>query len=591
MARCLEVAGEEEPYRIATARVNGSIYRHYLGDSRTALGELRGVLEDLPATGGHRIRALAHVNVAEITKELGELETASRALEDARYELRMDPALGGFDGYLRRIEGEIAWHRGERERGRRLIEESLDAFAGGFADERLSSACLLAFLCAVDDVSPPAAWATLGDGRHPGENELRAHALEAFEHLSTEPAVAESAAENLRVLADRHALRPFAATARFYGAAAARALDRRDDAARRLDEGLGLLEAMDRRTYPMSCPALTAETVVHAWEIDVRRDVARSLVADAGDDALDAAIVAALAREHATPIVDRLVTLAIDTRCRGLTGALEPHAAAARRYADAMREIGPPPLRVRAFGELRIVSHGRLVGFTRSASRRIFERLLVAHPAPVHAEVLIEQSWPEAEPAKGAASLRSAINALRSELDPHYVPRGPSYVAFAEEHYRLILPDRSDVDLLAVRDILARLAEPSSRLDDRLRLIRRALALAGGELLPGARYDDVAIDERARLQRAFESHGGEIADALLARDRAAEAVVLLEVLLDMDGLWSEGVVRLMRALHALGRPLAAVRLYRAHERRLREELGVPPDPSLARVFRELVRAA
>ncbi len=116
-----------------------------------------------------------------------------------------------------------------------------------------------------------------------------------------------------------------------------------------------------------------------------------------------------------------------------------------------------------------------------------------------------------------------------------------------------------------------------------------ALALYPGDLFPGDRYADWATILRERLSR----HSLEALLAMAAQHldagRAQQALDACYQTLEKEP-WQENAVLLgMRACLALNDRAGALRLYRALDRVLREELDVSSQPALQEFYQSLLR--
>ncbi len=117
--------------------------------------------------------------------------------------------------------------------------------------------------------------------------------------------------------------------------------------------------------------------------------------------------------------------------------------------------------------------------------------------------------------------------------------------------------------------------------------LEEAIALWQGELFPGDRYADWAVrpreDLRARYLRALLA---------LARQKSQagnnEAALALCRRLLNEEPWHEDAVLLgMHACVTLGDRVGAIRLYRAIEDTLREELDIEPQATLRALYESL----
>jgi predicted ATPase/DNA-binding SARP family transcriptional activator len=198
-------------------------------------------------------------------------------------------------------------------------------------------------------------------------------------------------------------------------------------------------------------------------------------------------------------------------------------------------------------------------------------------------EELIDRFWPDAAIEAGRVNLRSALAALRRQLE--------SLDVAAE---RVLIADRSTVrlDSEAIRtDVALFLQEVQSaaRAPSPLRQIEaweRAVSIYRGELLPGY-YDDWVTIERGRLAEVYRRMLLQLSVALEQQGDYARAITCVRNAVQADPLDEAAHCALIRHCAASGQMTAALRQYQEWERILREELNATPEQS----FEEIVRAA
>ena len=134
----------------------------------------------------------------------------------------------------------------------------------------------------------------------------------------------------------------------------------------------------------------------------------------------------------------------------------------------------------------------------------------------VHRDVLIEQLWPEADPAVGTNNFHQALHAARRVV-------GAENLVLQDEIVILgggggVAVDVDDFEAAAA--IAASTGAPED--------IRHALTLWSGELLPEDLYEDWAAPHRDRLSAVRNRLVGDLARALIAGGLPDQALELLE---------------------------------------------------------------
>ena len=237
--------------------------------------------------------------------------------------------------------------------------------------------------------------------------------------------------------------------------------------------------------------------------------------------------------------------------------------------------MGGAVLRVRLLGDFAVQVDGREVADAawRRRKARTLVKLLALAPGHVqHRDELIEAMWPDAP--SGANNMHQALFAARRAV------QAEAYLQLRDERIVLGEPVTVDVDEF---EAAAELAERTGRPDH----ARAAIALYGGELLPGDRYEPWSEPRRADLRRR---HHGLVADLAVAQLTAGDHEAALELLRPVHAAepLDEDVARLLvRTQLAAGRRSAALATYHQLVESLREELGVVPAADTQELGREL----
>jgi DNA-binding SARP family transcriptional activator len=242
---------------------------------------------------------------------------------------------------------------------------------------------------------------------------------------------------------------------------------------------------------------------------------------------------------------------------------------------------GPPPLVIRLLGGFELRLDGRAIDLSaiRPRVRALLRLLSLNAGTGLHHETIEAALWPEAEAEAGSRNLHVAIASLRRALEPT-VARGAFQLLRRDgDAYRLVLPARSEVDLLRFEQAVAtgRSARERSDDDGAARAFQEALDLYRGDLLPEDGPAEWVADRRdvSRLAAVDAAEG--LAEILLARgDRAGAAAAASAGLLVEryhDPLWRI----LIRARDEAGDQGAASRARLGYDRML-AELGVEAAP-------------
>lgn len=225
---------------------------------------------------------------------------------------------------------------------------------------------------------------------------------------------------------------------------------------------------------------------------------------------------------------------------------------------------------VDVLGPLRLTVAGAEVDVPGPKRRAVLALLALAQGRAVGVDHLLDALWPDDPPESGRAALQSHVSRLRGHLGPA-APR----LTTLDGGYRLALGDDA-LDADRARTLLARAhAEP-----DALDLLREARALWRGPALAGL----TEVAALAAPAVALDDLYREVADRLVAcaveTGRLGDAVDLAAESVAADPLREPAVLLLVRALAAAGRAPEALRAAHAYRRRLAEETGLDPSPTL-----------
>lgn len=248
---------------------------------------------------------------------------------------------------------------------------------------------------------------------------------------------------------------------------------------------------------------------------------------------------------------------------------------------DRLSRTPAPPLRVFTLGRFEVLRDNRAIPAQVWRQRRageLFRLLLLAHRRTLTRDQIVEALWPDKPPDAAQALLHQATSALRRALEPGLPEKFPSrYLRLEEGQVSLELPPGSDVDF-QVFEALVRAEDWEA-----------ALGIYKGDLFPDDLYADWSVLPRERLKRLHMRALYGAAHARMQAGKPREALDACHQILEADP-WQEDAVRLgMEASLALGDRAGALRLYRALEQSLREELNTVPQDSLRRLYESLVR--
>jgi predicted ATPase/DNA-binding SARP family transcriptional activator len=247
---------------------------------------------------------------------------------------------------------------------------------------------------------------------------------------------------------------------------------------------------------------------------------------------------------------------------------------------------GRAGVRVDVLGPLQLVVDGVPVDVRGPKRRAVLALLALAEGRALPVDTLLDALWPTELPDSGRQALHSHVSRLRAQLGP-----AADRLTTLQDGYRLDLHPE-ELDLARARALL-RTARAEAAADPAAAYARlgEAHGLWRGPVL--ADLMDVgpiaaAVEECAQLHREVTDA---LVDAAIAAGRADAVVGLAAAALAVDPLREPAVLLHMRALAAAGRAPEALRAGREYRRRLADETGLDPSPSLDETERAVAGGA
>ncbi|MFT3854899.1 MAG: BTAD domain-containing putative transcriptional regulator [Ilumatobacteraceae bacterium] len=208
-------------------------------------------------------------------------------------------------------------------------------------------------------------------------------------------------------------------------------------------------------------------------------------------------------------------------------------------------------------------------------------RLLAALAAEVGRVVPSERLhailWPEEEPGGATSALYSYVSRLRRSLGRDVIVTSKVGYGLAAEH---AATDVARFEQLTAR---ARSLDPVGAIE----VYDGALGLWRGPAYGTFAGEPWALAAARRCEELRLAAMSERVSVLLLLDRADEAVADTELLVELDPLRESFVQLRMTALHAAGRSAQAMQAAAAFRRRLVDQSGLDPSPSLTTLERRI----
>ncbi|MBI5567611.1 MAG: hypothetical protein HY870_22120 [Chloroflexi bacterium] len=248
----------------------------------------------------------------------------------------------------------------------------------------------------------------------------------------------------------------------------------------------------------------------------------------------------------------------------------------------ALEQSMPPPLRVTLLGEFGLSrgDHSIEAGdWPRPAVRRLFQYFALHHGQRLTRDRILEDLWPEADPSSARASFKQVYSWLRKVLEPYMRPRAASRYIDVDDDVYCFDPRRAVAAIDA--DEFEACVRPIVRADQSdMPLLPESLLTTlerWQPLLPDLPYETWTLEPREKLLSLYVEGGLYVAQALLGRDRAAEAIGWAQRAVECAPWLEEGYQALMRAHARQGNRSIALRIYDEAAATLQREMSLAPS--------------
>jgi DNA-binding SARP family transcriptional activator/Tfp pilus assembly protein PilF len=239
-----------------------------------------------------------------------------------------------------------------------------------------------------------------------------------------------------------------------------------------------------------------------------------------------------------------------------------------------------PVTEIRVLGPLALVVAGQELAVASTRQRRLLAMLALHAGRAVSVATLVDAIWDDDPPITADATLQSHASRLRHLLGDKPLSRTPN-------GYRLDI-DPQAVDAMRFEELVTA-ARSDVGPERALGLLDEALALWRGDAYPDLAHHELGVAATVRLRELHTIAKEARAEALLAVDRAEDAVADLEALTLRQPLRERPWQLLMRAQLHCGRQADALAAFGRYATWLAEE-GLEPSESTKRL-REAILVA
>lgn len=241
-------------------------------------------------------------------------------------------------------------------------------------------------------------------------------------------------------------------------------------------------------------------------------------------------------------------------------------------------------LQIHLLGSFRLLHHGEAVkGFDQARLQELLAYLLLRRDCPQPRQQLAFLFWPDSTEEQARTNFRNLWHRLRRAL-----PEADHFLRTDDLTVQWCAGDACWLDVAEFE----RHAQPAGSAvgdDSRVQRLEQAVALYGGELLPGC-YSEWLLAERDRLAQAYAAAREQLAERYEARREYRQAIGHAQALLRHDPLHEPTYARLMRLQALNDDRAAALHTYHTCATVLRRELDVEPGPATRALYERLLKA-
>jgi len=241
-------------------------------------------------------------------------------------------------------------------------------------------------------------------------------------------------------------------------------------------------------------------------------------------------------------------------------------------------------MRIHLLGGFSVSINDQIIHDTawrRRKGKTVIKLLALAPGHRLHREQVLDQLWPDLDPAAAANNLYVVLHAARRVLESTSVPT--TWLTIMDE--QLVLCPDGDV-WVDVNAFEALAADALQRCD--LHAYRTALDLYAGELLPEDRYEEWAERRRDTTRSAYLRLLGELAQLHEASGHFAAAIDVLQRALTAEPAYEAAHVALMRLFALTNQRHQALRQYAQLCTDLERELDAEPDSASEQLYQNIL---
>lgn len=246
---------------------------------------------------------------------------------------------------------------------------------------------------------------------------------------------------------------------------------------------------------------------------------------------------------------------------------------------------GEPAWRIQTFGGLRVTGPNGPVSFRTHKTAGVFAHLAYYANRSVSKEMLMEAFWPNTPQEKARQSLRTAVSAIRIEIEK--AGSVPANWIHSTHRALEIGSDCFEVDTARFRQLLT--LSRNQDADTKVKTLTAACELYLGPFLPEF-SEEWVIPQTLELEEQYVQAVSELSPLLSAIGNPGQAIEVATRAVTLCPGREEAHIALMKAFAAAGRATSAIAQFELMEKMLDEEWGESPSSEALAVLDNLPRA-
>ena len=260
------------------------------------------------------------------------------------------------------------------------------------------------------------------------------------------------------------------------------------------------------------------------------------------------------------------------------------------RAIQQLERQPPPPLKIKLMGNFVMWRGNEPIqeeSWHRPIVLRLFQYFAVHAGQPLSKEKILDDLWPDSDPAKAWGTFRSVYSRLRKLLEPYMRPKATNrYITLTGDTYTFDLENKVTIDFLQFQTIVTQaLQNKTAPTTISPQLIAQLEKY--GALLPDLPYAEWLFEPRQRCQDLYIEGCLYLARAFLEQGKNNTAVNWAKQTITAAPWLEEAYQHLMRAYARQGQRSLALKTYEEARSNLQQELNIEPSTTTQQLAQSL----